>query len=101
MTKARWRTLWQSYSGRNRTFEEEETRARSELLETKFVAQFAATCRAFEKLLPGPISASRVGADPHAFAVLPQLCDRPARQSRPWRRIGSVRCAKLAATIRT
>jgi (1->4)-alpha-D-glucan 1-alpha-D-glucosylmutase len=44
---------WQRYSGRGRSFEEEEVEARAEMLRTKFEAQFAATCRAFEKLLPG------------------------------------------------
>ena len=71
-------TLWHSYSGRNFTFEEEETRARSELLETKFVAQFGATCRAFEKLLP----------DPSAQAALKQIlmhlrCYRSYATGRP------------------
>jgi (1->4)-alpha-D-glucan 1-alpha-D-glucosylmutase len=45
--------FWQRYSDRKRSFEEEEIQARTEILGTKFEAQFAATCRAFEKLIPG------------------------------------------------
>jgi (1->4)-alpha-D-glucan 1-alpha-D-glucosylmutase len=45
--------FWQRYSGRRRSFEAEEIDARTEVLGTKFEAQFAATCRAFEKLMPG------------------------------------------------
>lgn len=45
--------FWQRYGGRNRSFEQEEVEARTEMLRTKFEAQFAATCRAFERILPG------------------------------------------------
>src|SRR6185312_9788440 len=46
--------LWQRQSKRGLSFEQEEQRARNEMLATKFAGQRQATVRAFARMLPGP-----------------------------------------------